>query len=238
VRRAAAAPPRRRARVAGVAALLAGLAALPPGPAAAEGLRGGPRGFLGPPPLRSWGTLGGGAFRPDLSPPPPVPAHKRDDGRRAHRHRPQSFVSFGYPLVVAPAYAVPDYAYPPEPPTVVNIAPVFYNAPAYQGAPPAYAPVAEPPAYARPTVVEYPTGRHELRGDGITSPHVWVWIPNPPPPPAAAAAPAPEAPAGAAPAPARSRLYRWVDAQGTVHLTNSPEAVPERERAPAARPAP
>src|SRR2546428_13029657 len=43
-----------------------------------------------------------------------------------------------------------------------------------------------------PTVVQYPHGRYELRGDGIQMPYQWVWIPNPPlPPPPPAAAPAP-----------------------------------------------
>jgi hypothetical protein len=29
------------------------------------------------------------------------------------------------------------------------------------------------------TVVQYPTGRYELRGDGITAPYYWLWIPAP-----------------------------------------------------------
>lgn len=46
------------------------------------------------------------------------------------------------------------------------------------------------------TVVNYPTGRYELRGDGITLPYYWAWVPaqayiaapvgSPPPPPPAA----------------------------------------------------
>src|SRR5947208_15511528 len=53
-------------------------------------------------------------------------------------------------------------------------------------APPSQVVVVQPsPAY--PTVVQYSTGRYELRGDGIYTPHQWVWIPNahplPPPPP-------------------------------------------------------
>lgn len=47
-----------------------------------------------------------------------------------------------------------------------------------------------PPAY--PTVVEYPHGRYELRGDGIRTAYQWVWIPKaPPPPPPPPAAPPP-----------------------------------------------
>lgn len=53
-------------------------------------------------------------------------------------------------------------------------------------APPSQVVVVQPsPAY--PTVVQYSTGRYELRGDGIYTPYQWVWIPNahplPPPPP-------------------------------------------------------
>lgn len=94
----------------------------------------------------------------------------------------------------------------------------------------------------RPSVIEYPTGRYELRGDGISTPYVWVWIPNPPPPPASA----PESPtstraeppahpaASEGPSPRRSQLYRWVDEQGVVHLTDNPESVPAQYREPAA----
>ena len=45
------------------------------------------------------------------------------------------------------------------------------------------------------TVVPYPTGRYELRGDGVSVPYYWVWIPvqpviaAPAPPPIGAPAP-------------------------------------------------
>src|SRR2546427_5342754 len=42
----------------------------------------------------------------------------------------------------------------------------------------AVAPAPAPPPM--PSVVEYPHGRYELRGDGVTAPYAWVWIPNPP----------------------------------------------------------
>ncbi|MFQ5792614.1 MAG: hypothetical protein ACE5JI_19250 [Acidobacteriota bacterium] len=35
----------------------------------------------------------------------------------------------------------------------------------------------------QPSVIYYPHGRYELRGDGVTTAYQWVWIPNPPPPP-------------------------------------------------------
>jgi hypothetical protein len=47
------------------------------------------------------------------------------------------------------------------------------------------------PAPAYPTVVQYPHGRYELRGDGYRTPYQWVWVPNPPPPPPAAPPPPP-----------------------------------------------
>lgn len=43
--------------------------------------------------------------------------------------------------------------------------------------------VTAPPPAPMATVVQYPHGRYELRGDGLTVPYQWVWIPNPPPPP-------------------------------------------------------
>ncbi|HEY7539725.1 MAG TPA: hypothetical protein VIF11_06260 [Methylomirabilota bacterium] len=44
------------------------------------------------------------------------------------------------------------------------------------------------------TVVNYPTGQYQLRGDGITVPYYWAWVPAQayiaaPPPPAVPAAP-------------------------------------------------
>jgi hypothetical protein len=55
------------------------------------------------------------------------------------------------------------------------------------------------------TVVNYPTGRYELRGDGITVPYYWAWVPAQayiaaPPPPAVPAAPD-MAPVGSPPPP-------------------------------------
>jgi hypothetical protein len=54
----------------------------------------------------------------------------------------------------------------------------------YATPPPAVAVVpAPPPPPVYPTVVQYPHGRYELRGDGVTTLYQWVWLPNPPPPP-------------------------------------------------------
>src|SRR5437867_2419595 len=87
-----------------------------------------------------------------------------------------------------------------------------------------------------PSVVQYPHGRYELRGDGTTVPYTWVWIPNPPPPPPPAGAP-PAPPAMEEPAPERhSQLYRWTDAQGVAHWTDRWDAVPPQYRAQATQP--
>jgi hypothetical protein len=55
------------------------------------------------------------------------------------------------------------------------------------------------------TVVNYPTGQYQLRGDGITVPYYWAWVPAQtyiaaPPPPAVPAAPD-VPPAGSPPPP-------------------------------------
>jgi hypothetical protein len=67
-----------------------------------------------------------------------------------------------------PVYARPVVVYSSPPP-------VYY-------APATVVTVPSPPPPS-PTVVQYPHGRYELRGDGVTQAYVWVWIPNPPPPP-------------------------------------------------------
>lgn len=105
-----------------------------------------------------------------------------------------SFAVFNQ-LVGGFLHARPVYAYPAYAPYSVVVErpyyverPVYYAAPAYAYPSPIVVQPA-PPTY--PTVVQYPHGRYELRGDGIQTPYQWVWIPNPPPPPAPAAPPAP-----------------------------------------------
>jgi Domain of unknown function (DUF4124) len=119
--------------------------------------------------------------------------------------------------------------------------PIAYASPPAYGPPPAYG---SPPPVAPtgPRVIEYPTGRYELRGDGNSTPYVWVWIPNAPPPPESApespsatkTEPPPPTAASDALSPRRSQFYRWVDEQGVVHLTDNPESVPAQYRKPAA----
>ncbi|HEV8441767.1 MAG TPA: hypothetical protein VGT40_27070 [Methylomirabilota bacterium] len=154
---------------------------------------------------------------------------------RPFRHPP--FVSFGYALpVYLPSpmlYASPAYGDP-----IVYDQPVAYATPASTPRPP------------MPSVIEYPGGRYELRGDGVTTAYVWVWIPNPPsgpppetsaasppPPPSApppSAVPAPPPATSSAPSP-RREAYRWMDEQGVVYWTDRWETIPEQYRTQAKR---
>jgi hypothetical protein len=148
---------------------------------------------------------------------------------RSSFHR--GFTPFGTIVVYAP------WSYGPS---------SYYGSPSYYDPSLAYAPpamygptggtVSLAPPPPMPSVIEYPTGRYELRGDGITAPYRWVWIPNPPPAPPADAPPA-GAPVSPAPPASRDRepvrhtaLYRWTDAQGVVHLTDRRDPVPGRSR--------
>jgi hypothetical protein len=183
---------------------------------------------------------------------------KGHDGFRGHdRYRPFPVVTlwvppfsyYGYGFYGyggygygAPAYAAPPVYYPP-----VTAAPPVYTAPPVYAAPPAYvAPIATvsvAPAPPTPRVIEHPNGRFELRGDGFTEAHSWVWIPNPPPPPpdpppaptAATRQPSGEEPAAGDGSVRRSRVYRWTDDEGVVHITNRPDAVPRGYDQPAKR---
>src|SRR5438876_5016497 len=79
------------------------------------------------------------------------------------------FVPFGVITSPVVIYASPPVAYS-APPTSYDSPPIVGNV--------AVAPAPAP----MPTVVQYPEGRYELRGDGVTTAYTWVWIPNPPPP--------------------------------------------------------
>jgi len=96
---------------------------------------------------------------------------------------------------IATAYEwvwIPNPTNLPSPPG----APSAYSAPApTYSAPPAHVQQTyAAPAPAQPTVFQYPHGRYELRGDGITTAYQWVWISNPTiAPPPLGAPPAPSA---------------------------------------------
>jgi hypothetical protein len=156
----------------------------------------------------------------------------------AHHHpfvaRPfvRPFVRPFFPFAVVATAPAVVYASPPAYYAAPYYAPpVYYAQPAYYDPPTTYYSSPSGTVSIAPTqnVVQYPHGRYELRGDGVTVPYRWVWIPNPPPPPAA---PPAGAPSSDAPPPARqSQLYRWTDTLGVVHWTDRLDAVPEQYRA-------
>ena len=80
---------------------------------------------------------------------------------------------------IATAYEwvwIPNPTNLPSPPG----APSAYSAPAptYSAPPAQVQQTYAAPAPAQPTVFQYPHGRYELRGDGITTAYQWVWISN------------------------------------------------------------
>ena len=160
---------------------------------------------------------GGGRFRN---------SSRGDFGKGDFRHHGQRQNT----VIVYPGYvAAPDYTYTPPPPPVIYTPPptVIYapSAPSYPPpgyAPASYAPAPPPPAPAappEPRVVEFDSGRYEMRGDGVREPYVWVWVPK-----------APSAPPGMPPKPPAT-VYRWTDERGVVTLTDDPNKVPPQFRA-------
>jgi len=88
------------------------------------------------------------------------------------------------PTPVAPVYWAP-YGQP-----VVQAPAVSYAAPVAS-----MAQVAQV-GWTGPRVVQYATGRYELRGDGVSVPWVWVWIPTAVRPTAVPSWPAQDGPEG------------------------------------------
>jgi hypothetical protein len=113
---------------------------------------------------------------------------------------------------------------------VINVSPTVYVPSPIAAPSPATVAAALPAAPAPPSVVEYPTGRYELRGDGVGTAYTWVWIPNPPVAPPSAPPPREDPPAASSSSEGRSRTYRWTDETGTTFWTNRLEKVPERYR--------
>ena len=177
----------------------------------------------------------------------PFPQHHQDRlARVPPKHFPQRMPSHAFtwfPSTIA--LYVPSALYEPLVDTssqavsaspIIYVSSTVYVAPPMVSSPPVPAAVAPPPVPPLPSVVEYPTGRYELRGDGVATPYVWVWIPNPPPAPPAAPPPSPEEPrAGAAPSAMRSKIYQWTDDEGTTFWTNRVESIPEPQRSRAQR---
>jgi hypothetical protein len=120
----------------------------------------------------------------------------------------------------------------------------YDSAPAYVYVPPSYSTELVAPTPPMQRVVEFPTGRYELRGDGYGTPYHWIWIPNPPAAPPAPAPPAlepapPAPPTSTKPEPPRkTTVYRWTDADGVVHFTDRLDSVPAPHRPQAKSPGP
>ena len=155
-----------------------------------------------------------------------------------HRHFFRPFVGFGFGGFGWPGYAYAPYDYssyayapPPYYDSSADYTPAvsYTPAPAYAAPPPMGDVSVTPSPTPMQTVVEYPHGKYVLRGDGVTTPYQWVWIPNPPAPPPAPGTPAPS---GKTPGP-QGKIYRWMDDQGAVHLTDSLERVPKQFRSQA-----
>jgi hypothetical protein len=146
------------------------------------------------------------------------------------------FIVFVSPAVI---YAAPPVVY--QSTTVISDpAPVYpYTAVAPSAPPP------PPPPPPLPSVIDYPTGRYELRGDGVYTPYTWVWIPKPPPPPPApppAAVDEVNADSSSRVAveqpPAvkhRQTLFHWTDDNGVANWTDQLNKVPARYRTQAQR---
>ena len=131
---------------------------------------------------------------------------------------------------------------------------IVYPSPAYDYTPPAIvydqpsptvivSPAPPPPT---PSVIEYPNGRYELQGDGITTRYRWVWMPTVPPPPGPPETPQARPPSAGPPAPTESTkeqplaphrdIYRWMDEEGVTHWTDQLESIPQPYRSKAQRP--
>jgi Domain of unknown function (DUF4124) len=168
--------------------------------------------------------------------------HHRGHHHRGFRHQPFFPVFIGPSAAIASTVIVPPVVYASPPPVYAGPPPYMAPPPHMMAPPPpSYGPpVAYPPPPPMPRVVEFPSGRYELRGDGNYSPYTWVWIPNPPvaPPPGPPAPPAatPDAVPERRPA-VQMTVYRWTDERGVTTWTDDLEKVPERYRAQA-RPRP
>ena len=194
-----------------------------------------------PPALINGGVGGGPRAFGTLPGPRPQGSGHHGFGHGFHQHKFfRPFFPFGV-VAAAPSvvYAAPYYYPPPAyyPPAYYD--PPVYSAPATYSPSVSYAPAPNVSIAPTPNVVQFPTGRYELRGDGVSTAYTWVWIPNPPTAPPAAPPPAPTAPPAAEPsgsdgsrqAPTRvGQLFRWTDSQGVVHWTDRLDAVPEQYR--------
>ncbi len=170
--------------------------------------------------------------------------HQRPVVVRSGHHSPRHGHAGRFPRTVFLYRPAAVYGPPVEPPApvvtvapVIHASPIVYVLPTVVVAEPTLAPAAPAvePLPPLPSVVEHPTGRYELRGDGMTTPYTWVWIPNPPPGPPAPTPFSGELPAWSVPA-SRSAVYQWTDDEGTTSWTNRLESIPAAHRSRARGP--
>ena len=142
--------------------------------------------------------------------------------------------TFGNSVIVVPSPVAPPYP-PPLPygygygyDQSVGVDPgEMYGQPDGMSMPP---PPSGPPTQS---VLQYPNGRYELRGDGLTAPYTWIWIPNAPPPPPAAP---PVAPSVTTRQSSGSEdFFSFVDDQGVLHWTDRWDSIPDKYRSKAKR---
>jgi hypothetical protein len=164
--------------------------------------------------------------------PTPFPQSHRGSFRGGHGFHGHHHHRFGHKGFIGTApvfwWGGAPYYYP-------YYAQAYYDTAAtYVYAPPAYSAPEYAPAPPMQRVVEYPTGRYELRGDGYSTPHHWIWIPNAPAAPPAPAEPPPTTPpASTTPEPpGKTTVYRWTDANGVTHYTDRADRVPAQYRTP------
>jgi hypothetical protein len=167
---------------------------------------------------------------PPVPPPPPRGFPGAFSTPRPPIHDRPSFRS---PAVIYAAPPVIYYGAPYAPADTADYgsAPLYDPATAYDPSlgyrsPGGQVSTSAPDPSPTPSVIQYPTGRYELRGDGADAPYAWVWIPNPPPPPPMAAPGPPAVSEPFAPPARRTTVYRWLDKEGIVHFTDSLDAVP------------
>jgi hypothetical protein len=98
-------------------------------------------------------------------------------------YSPAYYTPYGYPAVYAPPAYYPAASYPAA----------YFGS--YRAAYPYVAP-ASPVVWTGPRVVQYPHGRYELRGGGVSVPYAWVWVPSAPPPAATTVGPGYDGPEG------------------------------------------
>jgi hypothetical protein len=142
--------------------------------------------------------------------------------------------TFGNSVIVVPSPVAPPYPPPLPYGSGYGYDPSAGVSPGEMYGQPDGMPIPPPPS-GTPTqsVIQYPNGRYELRGDGWTSPYTWAWIPHAPPPPPAAPPVTP--PVTTRQSSGSEDFYSFVDDQGVLHWTDRWDSIPDKYRSNAKR---